>query len=715
MSSKKKPQIVVCQVCQSTILAKDSARHADFCNQELEKSEIPIIKSTTLIGFNSAVENSSCFLPPDSLGWEKAHAVLMSSQTMEAFDLLPRQPIRVTFGEKLLIGVVYPCNTIPLLKLHILSPKIPRERLVKVQKYGRVEKVSNLSVRVEATKIESSLKDFLEMYLSYAFLEFNNPITLKYLGRFIEVTAEEGLERKIEKMGLADGKEDISVISPISGYSLNILNQELSKNSETRPTNLENVDGMFGAKKILTDYVINPISRNQEPCSILLWGLPGSGKTYILRHLEAVLGPNAIFISAFEDLAELKIAQGRQLLILDINEIDKENNNAMKSLRNVLENEGTSVILSIRSPDNLDIGYRVRFPVEVEVTVPTQDERIDVLQKLLKDFGFESGIELDVARITHGFTNGDLRSLLKAAKYCQGTSIEQIEAARKLIRPTGIRQFILEVPTVKWSDIGGNDDLKLDIQQAVIWPHQHPEAFERFGIQPPAGILLYGPPGCSKTLIARALANEAKMNFLAVKGPELFSKWVGDSEKAIRELFARARHVAPTIVFFDEIDAVGSARGSDKSSAVSDRVLAQLLTELDGLEKSSRVILLAATNRPDQLDGALLRPGRLDRAIYVGLPCQITRRAIIEMSTRKMEFEKDDTIEKLVDMTDGYSGAELVALCRTAAMFAMRQDMNTNFVRWSNFEQAFTAVRPRTERHLIEIYEEFRLGATSGA
>ncbi|CAI5440053.1 unnamed protein product [Caenorhabditis angaria] len=183
------------------------------------------------------------------------------------------------------------------------------------------------------------------------------------------------------------------------------------------------------------------------------------------------------------------------------------------------------------------------------------------------------------------------------------------------------------------------------------------------------------------------------MNFLAVKGPELFSKWVGDSEKAIRDLFSRARQVSPTIVFFDEIDAVGSSRGSEKSSGVSDRVLAQLLTELDGLEKTSRVILLAATNRPDQLDSALLRPGRLDRAIH----------------------NFDETIAKLIDKTEGYSGAELVAVCRTAAMFAMRENIEATKVDWRHFEQALLAVVARTETYLLKIYEEFKAGRFSSS
>lgn len=236
-----------------------------------------------------------------------------------------------------------------------------------------------------------------------------------------------------------------------------------------------------------------------------------------------------------------------------------------------------------------------------------------------------------IFRNTHGFTGADLAALAKVASHCLSENptpeiyVDRFTAARRRIRPTGIRQFVLEVPNVKWEDIGGEFDLKQEIEQAVIWPFKHPEAFKRLGIEPPSGILLYGPPGCSKTLIARALAAQSKLNFLSVKGPELFSKWVGESERAVRELFHRARQVAPTVLFFDEIDAVAVKRGGDSSSGVSDRVLAQLLTELDGLEKSTGVIVLAATNRPDTLDGAILRPGRLDRILYVPLPDFITR------------------------------------------------------------------------------------------
>ena len=256
-----------------------------------------------------------------------------------------------------------------------------------------------------------------------------------------------------------------------------------------------------------------------------------------------------------------------------------------------------------------------------------------------------------VCRESHGFTGADLEAMCRLAEHValdRASSSSDVSVindsftvAKRRIRPTGLRQFILEVPNVRWDDIGGEEKLKQEIEQvrskpfylyyksvclqAVIWPFKHPEAFKRLGVEPPSGILLYGPPGCSKTLIARAIAAQSKLNFLSVKGPELFSKWVGESERAVRELFHRARQVAPSVLFFDEIDAVASRRGGDSSSGVSDRVLAQLLTELDGLEKTNGVIVLAATNRPEILDGAILRPGRLDRSIYVTLPDSVTR------------------------------------------------------------------------------------------
>uniref|UniRef100_A0A1I7UC09 AAA domain-containing protein n=1 Tax=Caenorhabditis tropicalis TaxID=1561998 RepID=A0A1I7UC09_9PELO len=709
-SAKKKPVLITCPQCSAVFLTKDSARHQGFCGKPTEESEISAARNGVLRGFNVAVERAESFLPPDAVGWEKEHSILMSPQTMETLGLLARQPIRIGHApSSSFIGIVWPCKEIALLKVSAISSRIPRERMVTVEPCGPIQPVDTLPIRLTTPLAPNRpLQGFLEAYLSHAYLEYGTPIQLKYMGQPVEVIPEQSLEAKMENLG-----SPATVISTSLGYSIQVLNQVKEAEPRVLPTDLSAIGGAVTAKQCLEDYVIHPIRRGLPPCSVLIWGLPGSGKTRILKELAEVLTGSATYHGSLEELGE---GGGGGVMIVDVNEVDKENQKANRALAAILNDEKTCVILSIRSADSLDLGHRVRFPIEAEITVPTQEERLEILSKIT-DLSPEN--RLSVARHTHGFTAGDLCSLLKASKYAPGaTPIDRIDSARKRCRPTGIRQFILEVPSVSWADIGGNEELKLEIQQAVIWPQKHPEAFERFGIDPPAGILLYGPPGCSKTLIARALANEAKMNFLAVKGPELFSKWVGDSEKAIRELFSRARQVAPTIVFFDEIDAVGASRGSEKSSGVSDRVLAQLLTELDGLEKTSRVILLAATNRPDQLDSALLRPGRLDRAIHVGLPCEATRRAILQMRTRRMRFEdsaSSSTIDMLVERTSGYSGAELVAVCRTAAMFAMRENIEATIVKWTHFEAALLAVVSRTEAYLLEIYEDFKAGRTSNS
>ncbi|KAF1768629.1 hypothetical protein GCK72_000441 [Caenorhabditis remanei] len=724
-SAKKKSILVTCPQCDAVLLTKDSNRHQDFCGKSAEESEISCARNGVLRGFNVAIDKAESFLPPDAVGWEKEHSILINQQTMETLGLLARQPVRIRYSDDVFIGIVWPCKEVALLKISILSTRIPRERMITMETLNSIDTVTSLGITVESTlRVTVALKGFLEAYLSHSYLEYGLPVVLKYLGQIVKVIPEEPIEQRIGRMGL-DAKSRPTVISTSVDFRIQILNSgtssETTSSESPKPqiTDLSNIGGAFGAKRILTDYVITPVlHRHEPPCSVLIWGLPGSGKTLLLQELSRVLSGNVTYIGSCDELVELGGDVTGQVVIVDLNEVEKENSKVNHALGKLLAEEKTCVILCVRSSESLDLGFRVRFPVEAEITVPTQEERLEILSKISANFNnFPPENHLEIARHTHGFTGGDLCSLLKASRFARGdTPLDRVNDAKKRIRPTGIRQFILEVPNVSWQDIGGNEELKLEIQQAVIWPQKHPEAFERFGIDPPAGILLYGPPGCSKTLIARALANEAKMNFLAVKGPELFSKWVGDSEKAIRDLFSRARQVAPTIVFFDEIDAVGSSRGSEKSSGVSDRVLAQLLTELDGLEKSSRVVLLAATNRPDQLDSALLRPGRLDRAIYVGLPCEVTRRAILEMRTRKMKFEDPtSTIQKLVEKTSGYSGAELVAVCRTAAMFAMRESIEASVVQWKHFEEALVAVVSRTEAYLLEIYEDFKAGRTSNA
>ncbi|XP_011148576.1 spermatogenesis-associated protein 5 isoform X2 [Harpegnathos saltator] len=389
-----------------------------------------------------------------------------------------------------------------------------------------------------------------------------------------------------------------------------------------------------------------------------------------------------------------------------------------------------SIDCSLRRPGRID--------VEFEVYVPTPNMRLEILTKLtskipntLSDQNLE-GLSLN----THGFVGADLHglcskaifsavkrqernALLKHAEKGEHVSfdtepivtIQDFNCALTTTKPSAMKEILVEVPNVRWSDIGGQKDLKLKLKQAVEWPLKFPGAFRKMGIAPPKGILMYGPPGCSKTMIAKALATESKVNFLNIKGPELFSKWVGESEKAVREVFRRARQVAPSIVFIDEIDALGGERSSSSDgngSNVQERVLAQLLIELDGITALGSVTLVAATNRPDKIDKALLRPGRLDRIIYVGLPDEETRQEIFDIKLQKMPIAKEINVADLVCLTEGYTGAEIHAICHEAAMKALEENINAETITKQHFKAALALVTPRTPVSLIKLYEDYR-------
>ncbi|GLV33580.1 uncharacterized protein CBL_20289, partial [Carabus blaptoides fortunei] len=387
-----------------------------------------------------------------------------------------------------------------------------------------------------------------------------------------------------------------------------------------------------------------------------------------------------------------------------------------------LEDCKVFVLATSSRPDSIDPAFRRcgRIDREIEISIPNPQGRYQILQKLLAQTAHDiSDVDLrDIANSAHGFFGSDLSSLCSRAamhsvKRFTGKSAVQIEVedlrfALTRVRPSAMREVQIEVPDVKWSDIGGQHNLKLILRQAVEWPLKYAESFIRMGITPPRGVLMFGPPGCSKTMIAKALATESRLNFLSIKGPELFSKWVGESERAVREVFRKARQVAPSVVFFDEIDALGGERGGGGSSSggtsVQERVLAQLLTELDGVTPLGDVTVLAATNRPDRIDKALLRPGRLDRIVYVPLPDEETRMEIFRLKLAKMPVKDVDVVE-LVSLSKGYSGAEVQAVCHEAAMKALEEDIEASSVTTEHFAKAFHIITPRTPPSLLKIYE----------
>ncbi|MBW9222012.1 CDC48 family AAA ATPase [Methanothermococcus sp. SCGC AD-155-C09] len=497
----------------------------------------------------------------------------------------------------------------------------------------------------------------------------------------------------------------------------------------------------------------------EPPKGVLLAGPPGTGKTLLAKAVANEAGANFYTINGPEIMSKyvgeteenlrkiFEEAEEESPSIIFIDEIDaiapKRDEASgeverrmvaqLLTLMDGLESRGQVVVIAATNrPDALDPALRRpgRFDREITIGVPDRKGRLEILQIHTRNMPLAEDVDLDyLAEVTHGFVGADLAALCKEAamktlrrllpnidlekEEIPKEVLDQIEVtmldfkeALKEVEPSALREVLVEIPNVKWSDIGGLDNVKQDLKEAVEWPLKHKEVFERMGIRPPKGILLFGPPGTGKTLLAKAVANESNANFISVKGPEIFSKWVGESEKAIREIFRKARQAAPTVIFFDEIDSVAPKRGTDLGgSGVTEKVVNQLLTELDGLEEPKDVVVIAATNRPDILDPALLRPGRLDRVVLVPIPDKEARYDIFKVHARNMPLAEDVDLKKLAEKTEGYTGADIEAICREAAMIALREDINADKVELRHFEEAMKKIRPSVKKEDMEIYK----------
>ncbi|KAE9151582.1 Spermatogenesis-associated protein 5 [Phytophthora fragariae] len=502
------------------------------------------------------------------------------------------------------------------------------------------------------------------------------------------------------------------------------------------------------------------------PKGVLLYGPPGTGKTLIARTLARELNARVFTINGPEVVSKF-VGEGEANLravfaqaareapsLVFIDELDaicpKRDSRVgdmerrlVATLLTLMDGLGASrqvvVLAATNRPNALDPAVRRpgRFDREVEIGIPRANDRLAILRVALRRLPHQlthSDLQ-ELSSSAHGYVGADLSALCKEAALLAlhrafasnskasgavlfssdslpafEVTLGDLKLAMRGIRPSALREISVDVPRVLWKDIGGQDALKQALREAVEWPLQHPEAFTRMGIRPPKGVLLYGPPGCSKTLAAKALATESGMNFIAVKGPELFSKWVGESEQQVREVFRKARAASPTVVFFDEIDALASTRGSGGGSGASDRVLSQLLTELDGLEPLKRVLVVAATNRPDLLDPALMRPGRIDRALYVAPPDVPAREQILQIHTRKTPLAADVSLAELAIATARFSGAELQALCREAALHAVEEDRAALNVAKRHFVRALSVVTPQIDDRMLAFFQRFRDG-----
>ncbi|NWJ97524.1 MAG: CDC48 family AAA ATPase [Chloroflexi bacterium] len=464
----------------------------------------------------------------------------------------------------------------------------------------------------------------------------------------------------------------------------------------------------------------------EPPKGVLLYGPPGSGKTLIARavanetsaYFISVSGPEIIHKFYGESEANLRKifqeAANRAPSIIFLDEIDslaprreqvqgdveKRVVGQLLTLLDGLRGRGRVVVIGATNlPNNLDPALRRpgRFDREITIGVPDRPGREEILTIYMRSMPLTSDVDISrLAAITHGFVGADLAALCREAALSalrraipdleldtSAISYEQFMnlsvcmddfiSALKEIEPSAIREVYTEVPDVSWDKIGGLEDVKQILREAVQWPLAYPKLFERSGTTATRGVLLYGPPGCGKTMVAQALASESEVNFISIKGPELLSKWVGESEKGVREIFKKARQAAPCIVFFDELDAIAPIRGARSNDGVSDRVVAQLLTEMDGIESAKGVMLLAATNRPEMVDPALLRPGRFDVKVRLGRPNAEARRQILEVHTINKPLADLTIIDRLVPRTKGLVGADLALLCNRAALNSVRR------------------------------------------
>ncbi len=506
------------------------------------------------------------------------------------------------------------------------------------------------------------------------------------------------------------------------------------------------------------------------PKGVLLYGPPGTGKTMIAKAVASESEANFISISGPEIISkyygesEQKLREifddaekeGPSIIFIDeidsiapkrddvAGEVERRVVAQLLSLMDGLRCRGKVIVIAATNrPNSIDQALRRggRFDREIEIGIPDRGGRLQILYVHTRGMPLETEVDLGrIADVTHGFVGADLSSLCKEAamhalrRLLPHISIEDeippemvdklevtvsdFDEARKNIEPSAMREVFIEIAPVKWDDIGGLDRAKQELIEAIEWPLKYPEIFRAAKTTPPRGIMLFGPPGTGKTLLAKAIAGESEANFISIKGPELLSKYVGESEKAVRETFRKARQASPTIIFFDEIDSIAPKRGASIDSPTTERVVSQILTEIDGIEELNDIVIVAATNRPDVVDPALLRPGRIERLIYVQPPDQKERETIFRIHLEGKPLADDVNISELADITHGYVGADIDAICREASMLALRHVIRSRMTKdevrraaehiliiRSYFISAISRVRATTSMDEMQMYE----------
>jgi transitional endoplasmic reticulum ATPase len=504
----------------------------------------------------------------------------------------------------------------------------------------------------------------------------------------------------------------------------------------------------------------------EPPKGVLLWGPPGTGKTLIAKAVANESGANFFSINGPEIMSKFygqseenlrktfQQASKESPSIIFIDEIDaiapkrEETHGEVErrvvsqllTLMDGLAERGKVIVIGATNiPDSIDPALRRpgRFDREIEIGVADREGRREILEIHTRGMPKAKDVDLEhLADITYGFVGADLAALARESamhalrRYLPEINLdepiptpllekmevkmEDFKSALRGIEPSALREVFVEIPQITWDDIGGLENIKQVLQETIELPLTHPAAFNRLGIKPPRGILLYGPPGTGKTLLAKAVANESNANFLSIKGPEIFSKWVGESEKGIRQVFKKAKQTSPAVVFLDELDALAPTRGTYEGSHVTETVVNQLLTSMDGLESIEGVVVIGATNRPDIVDAALLRAGRFDKLILIDPPDEQAREEIFKVHLKRTPLEKDVNLKELASLTEGFVGADIEVVCREAALNSLRKSLDAKKVSKRDFLEALEKTRASVSKELVDYYKRIGEKLTSG-
>jgi len=639
--------------------------------------------------------------------------------------------------------------------------------------------------RIHVLPFEDSIKgkndDFFENYLKPYFVDAYRP--LKKNDKFF-INGPSGL---VEFQVIEIDPEDYCIVGPDT--VIYCEGEPIKKDDETEKLDLS-YDDIGGCKRQLyqiRELVELPLRHPQlfntvgvkPPRGILMYGPPGSGKTLIARAVANEAGAFLFTINGPEIMSKLsgesesnlrkafEEAEKNSPSIIFIDEIDslapkrdktqgeveKKIVSQLVTLIDGIDPRAQVVVIACTNrPNSIDPSLRRfgRFDREIDIGVPDEKGRIEILNIHTKKMRLEKDINLEeISKETYGFVGADLAQLCsEAALQCVRSKIEAFDIDEENVskeildtltvnqnhfrlaleqsNPSAFRETAVEIPNITWKDIGGLENVKRELQETVQYPVEHPEKFEKFGMQPSKGVLFYGPPGCGKTLLAKAIANECQANFISIKGPELLTMWFGESESNVREVFDKARQASPCVLFFDELDSIARARGSGSSDGggAGDRVINQILTEIDGVGVRKNVFVIGATNRPDILDPAIMRPGRLDQLVYIPLPDRKSRIQIFKATLRKSPLSKEIDIEALARATSGFSGADITEICQRACKFAIRESIYKDIEKEKNKNKMnnkmeteeidFDPVPEITKAHFIEAMKYARRSVSDG-